>query len=185
MPIRNLVSEKAALKMKIEDIKNQVPYQRSYGVSDTEEVKRKDKLLIRQGRLLECTSLKFEHRFDNIILNNYHLGESVIQINYDRTGNILIGMDILSYMDIHMGAAKYAALSRHPQLKAYYLQSKTFLKHFTQGYGIFFCRHLTEYPKKGFCSREPDTGPSAAFQVYFASDKRHKKEIFVSVLMIL
>lgn len=60
MPIRNLVSEKAALKMKIEDIKNQVPYQRSYGVSDTEEVKRKDKLLIRQGRLLECTSLKCE-----------------------------------------------------------------------------------------------------------------------------
>ncbi len=54
--------------MKIEDIKNQVPYQRSYGVSDTEEVKRKDKLLIRQGRLLECTSLKFEHRFDNTSL---------------------------------------------------------------------------------------------------------------------
>ena len=68
MPIRNLVSEKAALKMKIEDIKNQVPYQRSYGVSNTEEVKRKDKLLIRQGRLLECTSLKFEHRFDNTSL---------------------------------------------------------------------------------------------------------------------
>lgn len=106
LPIRNLVSEKEALKMKIEDIKNRVPYQRSYGVSDTEEVKRKDKLLIRQGRLLECTSLKFEHKFDNIILNNYHLGESVIRINYDRTGNILIGMDILSYMDIHMGTDK-------------------------------------------------------------------------------
>lgn len=103
VPIQNIVSEKEARKMKMEDIKNRVPYQRSYGVSDTEEIKRKDKELILQGRLLECTSLKFEHRFDNIVLNNYNLGERVIRINYDRTGNILIGMDILSLMDIHMG----------------------------------------------------------------------------------
>lgn len=106
LPIKNVVSERVAHSMKLEDIKNRVPYQRSYGVSDTEETKRKDKMLIMQGRLLECTSLKFEHIFDNIILNNYYLGRKSIRINYDRTGNILIGMDILSQMDIHMGADK-------------------------------------------------------------------------------
>ena len=107
LPIQNLVSEKEALKMKMEDIRNEIPYQRSYGVSDTEEVKRKDKQLISQGRLLECTSLKFEHKFENVVLNNYNLGKTTIRINYDRTGNILIGMDILSDMDIHMGTDKH------------------------------------------------------------------------------
>lgn len=106
LPIKNIVSEKVAYNMKLEDIKNGVSYQRSYGVSDTEETKRKDKILIMQGRLLECSSLKFEHQFDNIILNNYNLGRKSIRINYDRTGNILIGMDILSQMDIHMGTDK-------------------------------------------------------------------------------
>ena len=106
LPIKNIVSEKVAYNMKLNDIKNKIPYQRSYGVSDTEETKRKDNVLITQGRLLECTSLKFEHKFDNIILNNYCLGIQSIRINYDRTGSILIGMDILSQMDIHMGTDK-------------------------------------------------------------------------------
>ena len=29
-----------------------------------------------------------------------------MKISYDRTGNILIGMDILSQMDIHIGKSK-------------------------------------------------------------------------------
>ena len=29
-----------------------------------------------------------------------------ISVNYDRTGNVLIGMDILSQMDIHIGKSK-------------------------------------------------------------------------------
>lgn len=107
LPIKSIVSEREARRMKREDIEKQVPFQRSYGVSDTEEIKRKDKMLIRQGRLLECTSLKFEHKFHKVTLNHYDLGGRTIRINYDRTGNILIGMDILSQMDIHMGIDKH------------------------------------------------------------------------------
>ena len=56
LPIKNIVSEKVAYNMKLKDIKNRVSSQRSYEVSDTEETKRKDKMLIMQGILLECTS---------------------------------------------------------------------------------------------------------------------------------
>ena len=29
-----------------------------------------------------------------------------VKVSYDRTGNILIGMDVLSQMDIHIGKSK-------------------------------------------------------------------------------
>jgi hypothetical protein len=107
IPIKRLnVSDSMALKLKKEAINSKIPYNRTYGVSDTQANKEKDTLLIQQGRLAECTSLRFIQQAEEFEIAGYNFGCMDIGINYDRTGNILIGMDILSQMDIHIGKSK-------------------------------------------------------------------------------
>lgn len=61
--------------------------------------------------LLNCTSISFKHTLSNIILSRkdgddifrYDLGQKDVFINYDRMGNILLGMDIMKNWDIHIG----------------------------------------------------------------------------------
>lgn len=98
------ISHNAALKYKREAITSGLEYQRSYGVSDTDKIKETDKRLVREGRLLECTALKFVHKNISIVLNGYGLVHD-IAVNYDRTSNILIGMDILKDFDFHCGTS--------------------------------------------------------------------------------
>lgn len=43
----------------------------------------------------------FEIDFGGVCIN-----KDYVKVSYDRTGNILIGMDILSQMDIHIGKSK-------------------------------------------------------------------------------
>ena len=99
------VSHNTALKYKKQAITSGLRYQRSYGVSDTEMIKEKDKQLIVEGRLVECTALKFTHENVRMSLNGYELTHD-IAVNYDRTSNILIGMDILKDFDFHCGVSK-------------------------------------------------------------------------------
>lgn len=95
-------SNEVVLNYKKTAIKEGRPYKRSYGVSDSREKMEKDKELIRLGKLEECTSLKFLYNDCVINFGNYRI-TSDIHINFDRTGNILIGMDILSKFDFHCG----------------------------------------------------------------------------------
>ena len=99
------LSHNAALNYKEQAIISGLRYQRSYGVSDSEEIKEKDRQLIIEGRLTECTALKFTHENVRMSLNGYELIHD-IAVNYDRTGNILIGMDILKDFDFHCGTSK-------------------------------------------------------------------------------
>lgn len=99
------VSHKTALKYKREALNSQLKCQRSYGVSDTDSIKERDRKLIEDGRLLECTALKFTHENVPMSLNGYRLVHN-IAVNYDRTSNILIGMDILKDFDFHCGISK-------------------------------------------------------------------------------
>lgn len=92
-----------AYRLKKEALDKGVAYERSYGVSDTEDTKQKDTDLINAGRTIECTSLKFKFKADIFELSNFDLGNPLIGINFDRTGNILIGMDIMKDWDIHIG----------------------------------------------------------------------------------
>lgn len=107
IPIARFIGEGPARRLKSIDVEKGVPYVCSYGVSDTVEIKNRDKQLIESGRLLECTALKFRHTSNPLILNGYDLGEQDVYINYDRTGNILIGTDILQQLDIHIGADRW------------------------------------------------------------------------------
>ena len=99
------VSHNTALKYEREALVSGLKCQRSYGVSDTESIKERDKTLIEEGRLLECTALKFTHESIPMSLNGYRIVHD-IAVNYDRTSNILIGMDILKDFDFHCGISK-------------------------------------------------------------------------------
>lgn len=100
------VSYGTSLQYKRLAIASRLKFQRSYGVSDTDEIKARDKELIREKRFLECTALKFTHENIPITLNGYHIKHD-IAVNYDRTSNILIGMDILKDFDFHCGESKW------------------------------------------------------------------------------
>lgn len=104
IPVKRLnVSDDAARKLKQQALDNGIPYTRSYGVSDTEQIKENDKKQLLQGKHMECTSLKFQHKIHDFVIGNCNLGTTEIGINYDRIGNILLGMDILKDWDIHIG----------------------------------------------------------------------------------
>ena len=99
IPFRRLanVSHQKSLLYKQQDIANGLQMIRSYGVSDTDEIRRADAKLLKAGHHLECTALKFKHPYTPLILNGYSLQTDVC-VNYDRTSNILIGMDILKQL---------------------------------------------------------------------------------------
>lgn len=99
------VSYDTSLQYKQLAIASGLKYQRSYGVSDTDETKARDKELIKNNRLLDCTALKFTHNDIPMVLNGYRLIHN-IAVNYDRTSNILIGMDILKDFDFHCGESR-------------------------------------------------------------------------------
>ncbi|MCI9219274.1 MAG: hypothetical protein HFH94_06000 [Lachnospiraceae bacterium] len=100
------VSYNTSLRYKQLAIDSKLAFQRSYGVSDTDEVKARDKNLVKDNRLLECTALKFTHKDIPITLNGYRIRHD-IAVNYDRTSNILIGMDILKDFDFHCGESEW------------------------------------------------------------------------------
>lgn len=49
-----------------------------------------------------CTALKFKHYVSNFEIAGVPISHNYLYINYDRTSNILIGMDILKDWDIHI-----------------------------------------------------------------------------------
>lgn len=104
IPIKKLnVSDRAARILKQRAIDEHVPYVRSYGVSDTQMTKYNDQILMKEGKAIDCTALRFEHRVKDFSIGECLLGDLDVGINYDRTGNILLGMDILKNWDIHIG----------------------------------------------------------------------------------
>ena len=49
-----------------------------------------------------CEALKFRHDIYDFEINGLPISHSYIYVNYNRKGNILIGMDILKDWDIHI-----------------------------------------------------------------------------------
>lgn len=104
IPIKRLgVDDDMALELKRQALQNGVRYVRSYGISDTSKIREKDSQLIKENKAIECKALKFYHMIEDWELSQFHIGNAVIGVNYDRTSNILLGMDILKDWDIHIG----------------------------------------------------------------------------------
>ena len=98
-----LFNELQLKRLKHNDIVSNIPYMISYGVESgglnhDEPVTDDEKM--------SCEAMKFKHPIKNFYLADYSLPNLDIHINYDRHGNILIGMDILSKFDIHIGLSQ-------------------------------------------------------------------------------
>lgn len=105
IPIRKLlVFNKDKLKdLKESDIINNVFSMETYGVESGGINHPKPQTLEEK---MNCPAIKFKHKLTNFVLGGYSLPDTDIFVNYDRHGNILIGMDILSKFDIHMGISQ-------------------------------------------------------------------------------
>lgn len=89
--------------MKETDIIKDTPYYLSYGI---ESGGLKHKMPITDADKMDCPAMKFEHGISNFTIEGIKIPADKICLNYDRRGNILIGMDILKDWDIHMGISK-------------------------------------------------------------------------------
>ena len=55
---------------------------------------------------MSCPVMKFQHTIQDFQIAGMPVRNDVIYVNYNRRGNILIGMDILKDWDIHMGNSR-------------------------------------------------------------------------------
>ena len=78
----------------------------SFGVNDTKEKRQEDKEKFKAGKYMELKSVTFQHGKFEINFGGVYVYKDYVKVSYDRTGNILIGMDVLSQMDIHIGNSK-------------------------------------------------------------------------------
>lgn len=75
----------------------------SFGVNDTKETKERDRFIFKSGEYDLLNSVTCIQDVKNFTIEGCNIGDLKVKISYTRTGNILIGMDILSKLDIHIG----------------------------------------------------------------------------------
>ncbi len=85
--------------LKRDDITNNIDYITSYGV---ETGGKNHKVPKTYDEKMVCEALKFRHDIYDFEINGLPISHSYIYVNYNRKGNILIGMDILKDWDIHI-----------------------------------------------------------------------------------
>lgn len=104
IPLKRLnVSDSLCENLKESDVSNNTPYYLSYGV---ESGGVKHPVPVTDREKMDCTAMKFEHGVTGFTIAGVNIPCNKICLNYDRRGNILIGMDILSKLDIHIGLSR-------------------------------------------------------------------------------
>lgn len=108
IPVRKLgiSNEKASLMKQIDCLNPLIRKEISFGVNDSKEKRESDKEKFRTGKYMELQSVTFQHKDLEIEFDGICLKKDFVKISYDRSGNILIGMDLLSQMDIHIGKSR-------------------------------------------------------------------------------
>lgn len=81
------------------DIKKHI----SFGVNDSVLKRKEDKHKFKKGLYMDLSSITFSHKLEDMSIAGYSINCTDVRISYDRTGNVLIGMDILKNFDIHIG----------------------------------------------------------------------------------
>ncbi|MDE7200319.1 MAG: hypothetical protein K2O91_00060 [Lachnospiraceae bacterium] len=89
--------------LKADDIEGNVPYEISYGVESGGERHSRPSTFEEK---MQCPAMKFRHAIKNFHIAGMPVQQDTIYVNYDRKGNILIGMDILQDWNIHIGTSK-------------------------------------------------------------------------------
>ena len=75
-------------------------------MNDSKNKRDEDKKKFKNKLYMDLNSVTFQHSIEKIVIDGYAIGDCGIRISYDRTGNILLGMDILKMFDIHIGTDK-------------------------------------------------------------------------------
>lgn len=102
IPLKKLrVSENMCSKLKRDDIEKGIVSYLSYGVETGGE---KHEVPITFNQKMECAALKFVHNISEFTISGVDIDSNSICLNYNRSGNILIGMDILKDWDVHIGS---------------------------------------------------------------------------------
>ena len=94
------ISKNLLSNLKSNDINNGVESIISYGV---ETGGKKHTIPRTYSDKMVCTALKFKHAVSDFKIENVNINSKYLHVNYDRSGNTLIGMDILKDWDIHIG----------------------------------------------------------------------------------
>lgn len=104
IPLKRLkVSDTLCKTLKRIDVTNGIPHFLSYGI---ESGGLRHEIPITDDEKMECSAMKFEHGISDFMIGGVKISSDKICLNYDRKGNILIGMDILKDWDIHIGISK-------------------------------------------------------------------------------
>ena len=78
----------------------------SFGVNDNKEFREKAKSSFRKKQYENLACVSFAHEVKDFEIAGTPVGDIKVKVNYDRTGNILIGMDVISMWDTHIGTLK-------------------------------------------------------------------------------
>jgi len=109
IPLKRLkVSDTLCKALKRIDVMNGTPYFLSYGI---ESGGLKHEIPVTDDEKMVCPAMKFEHGISDFMIGGVNISFDKICLNYDRKGNILIGMDILKDWDIHIGISKVTGKS--------------------------------------------------------------------------
>lgn len=131
-----------ANQFKLNDIRNQVKYTLSYGV---ETGGQKHKNPQTEQDKMQCKAMGFFKDITNLSICGVALGNRCIRVNYDRTGNILLGMDILKDWDIHIGTTDNGETiflgCPKDQINDEYLQELERTFHIASDINAFFIRN--------------------------------------------
>lgn len=104
IPLKRLkVSDTLCRSLKMADVMNDIPYFLSYGI---ESGGLKHEVPVTNDEKMACPAMKFEHGISDFMIGGVNISSDKICLNYDRKGNILIGMDILKDWAIHMGVSR-------------------------------------------------------------------------------
>lgn len=109
IPLKRLkVSDALCKTLKRTDVAKGIPYFLSYGI---ESGGLRHEIPVTDEEKMECPAMKFEHGISDFMIGGVKIPSDKICLNYDRKGNILIGMNILKDWDIHIGVSKVTGKS--------------------------------------------------------------------------
>lgn len=108
IPFRRLgQSEKLASYLKQQDCLNpQIKKEISFGVNDSKKDKLQANQDLKNGNYCALKQITFQHSGFEIDFDGVAIKQNTVKISYDRIGNILIGMDILSKLDVHIAKSR-------------------------------------------------------------------------------
>lgn len=102
-------TDEEALNYKKNAIISHTPYVISFGASDTNDIIKEQRELIKAKKFLNCKSVSYVYQV-TLNLSGYIINHD-IRVNYDRDGNSLLGMDILKDFDFHIGVSRVTGKS--------------------------------------------------------------------------